>query len=150
MTASLDEGAADDLLRGAGSVARHLLARFDGLDDVHAFADLTKHGVVAVEPRRRDGGDEELRSAGVTASVGHRQNAGAVVLQGEGRGFAGNLPAGATGACAPGHGVLGVRATSLQHEISNDAVEVKAVVVSVADEFHEVRNRIRRVSVVEL
>lgn len=37
--------------------------------------------MVVVKPVGNDGGDEELRAVGVLASVGHRKQTGAVVLE---------------------------------------------------------------------
>ena len=88
---SLNDGAADDLLGLCWSVSGEFTAAFDGVDDVHAFADSTKDGVVAVEPGRGHGGQEELGATGVAARVGHREHAGLVVLESESRWLAGGF-----------------------------------------------------------
>ena len=50
-------------------------------EDIEAFDKLAEHGVIEIETSRRAFGDEELRIVGVVAALGHRQDAGAVVLQ---------------------------------------------------------------------
>ena len=56
---------------GFGAV--HAVAAYLGdlLDDVVAFDDLTKYGVLASEPACVGYGDEELAAVGVGAGVGH-------------------------------------------------------------------------------
>ena len=76
------------------------------MNDVHAFADRAEHGVVAVEPRRGHRREEKLGAAGVAASVGHRENTGFVVLEGERRWFARDLPTGPAGTGSPRHRVF--------------------------------------------
>src|SRR5688572_22051512 len=57
-------------------VARVGGQRADLVDHVHALADLAEHRVLAVQPRRgRGGDDEELRAVGVRPGVRHRQRA---------------------------------------------------------------------------
>lgn len=54
---------------------RHVLAAISSLgvlhlpDNIHAVNNLTKHDVLTVQERGRDGGDEELRAVGVGAGV---------------------------------------------------------------------------------
>jgi len=72
------------------------------------------------------------------------------VLEGKGRGFARDLPAWAASTCTARHGVLGVGAAALYHEIFNDTVEVKTVVVAHFHQFDEVCDRVRRTSVKEV
>jgi len=60
------------------SVGLVLAVGLGGLDLAHQLQrvvaqDLAEDNVLAVEPWRGDGGDEELRSVGVLAGVGHRQ-----------------------------------------------------------------------------
>ena len=57
------------------------VALLDRVDHVHTFDDLAEDGVLAIEPRRSDVGDEELAAVGVRAGVGHRQDAGPIVPQ---------------------------------------------------------------------
>ena len=54
----------------------------DGLDRVRALLDTAEDRVLVVEPRARDGGDEELGAVGVRPRVRHRQAAGPRVLPG--------------------------------------------------------------------
>ena len=49
----------------------------------HSFDDLSEHDMSAVEPRRLDGRDEELRPIRVLSCVRHRQPPRSVVLQSE-------------------------------------------------------------------
>lgn len=61
----------DDVLgRPVGAVGGH---QRDGHGHVEAgvVGDLPEDGVPTVQPGRGDGGDEELRSVGVRAGVGH-------------------------------------------------------------------------------
>lgn len=53
------------------------------LQHVHTLRHLTKHDVMAVQPGAGNGGDEELGSVGVGTAVGHGEETGALVLQGE-------------------------------------------------------------------
>ena len=64
------------------------------------------------------------------------------MLEVQGRTFARDLPPWTTGPCSSGHGVLGVWAATLNHEIFDDAVEVKSVVEPVFDEFDEIGHSI--------
>lgn len=50
-------------------------------DTHHPLQDFSKDDVLAVQPAGHHGGDEELGSVGIFASVGHAEPAGAVVLQ---------------------------------------------------------------------
>ena len=54
-----DFAAGGDFDFGAGGAAA-AADGFHGANDVHAVGDFAKHDVLAVEPRRDDGGDEEL------------------------------------------------------------------------------------------
>ena len=149
MLTSLKDGAADDLLGLSGSVAGELSASLNGVNDVHAFTDGTEHGVVAVEPRRGNRGEEELGATGVSTSVGHGEDTGLVVLEGKSRGLAGNLPARASGTGSSGHRVFGVGAAALDHEIFNHAVEMQTVVMTHFHQFDEIRHGIGGASVKE-
>merc|ERR550514_2087544 len=59
-----------DLRRGRAGLRADAL---DGLDNVHALRDASKHDMLAVKPVGLDGAEEELRAVGVRASVGHGQ-----------------------------------------------------------------------------
>jgi hypothetical protein len=54
---------------------------FNGADNVHAFSDLTKHNVLAIEPRGLGRAQEELASVGIGTGVGHTQDSSTSVLQ---------------------------------------------------------------------
>ncbi len=150
MTTSLNDGAADDLLGLCGAVAGQFLTALNGVNDVHAVTDGTEHSMVAVEPRCGHGGQEKLGPTGVATGVGHRQHTGFVVLEGERRRLAGNLPAGPAGTCATGHGVLGVRTAALNHEVLNDPVKVETIVVAHVHELHEVGDGVGGTAVKEV
>src|SRR5689334_13857785 len=75
----LDDLDADQRLARLAGAAR--IALGDRIDHIHALDHLTEDRVLAVQPRSRDVGDEKLTAVGVWAGVGHRQNAGAGVLQ---------------------------------------------------------------------
>lgn len=55
--------------------------RLDLPDDFHAFNDLAEHNVLVVEPSGLDSANEELRSIGVGASIGHAEDARAGMLE---------------------------------------------------------------------
>ncbi len=63
----------------AGRLSRPRANDLHALDGSHAFNDLPKHNVFAVEPRARHCAQEELRPVGVGAGVGHREDPRAVV-----------------------------------------------------------------------
>ena len=56
---------------------------FHALNDIHAVDDGSKDNVFSIQPGGLDCAQEELRSVGVGSSVGHRQDSGTSVLQGE-------------------------------------------------------------------
>lgn len=100
-----------------------LVASDDGVDDILSRGSLSKDGVLAVEVWGGKVCDEKLRAVGVGSGVGHGEDAGFVMAT-VGFAFALELVAGATRAGAG-------RATTLDHEVRNDAVEVKSVVIPV-------------------
>lgn len=79
--------------------------------------------MTAVQPGSLFGGDEKLRSVGVFSGVGHRQPAGAVMLQLEV--FVGEPLA--VDATASGTVALG-EISALDHEVPDDPVEFAALV----------------------
>jgi len=100
----------------------------DSLDVLHAriIRHLAKDDMLAIQPARHHGRDEELGAVGVLAGVGHGQQSGLLVLEVEvlvGKLLAvDGLPAGA----------VAVReVTALEHELRDDAVEL-GVLVAVA------------------
>lgn len=79
--------------------------------------------MLVIQPCRLHGADEELRSVGVSASVGHGQDAGAGVLQAEV--LIGELVA--IDGLASSAVVVGEIA-ALAHEVWNDAMETGSLV----------------------
>ncbi len=79
--------------------------------------------LVTIEPRARDGGQEELRAVGVRASVGHGQQTWLVVLEDEVL----VLELLAVDGLATG-AVLTGEVTTLQHKVRDDTVERTALV----------------------
>ena len=65
----------DLLLRGCA------VECFDRLDHVKPLEDRSKNDVLAVEPRSRNGANEELRSVGARTGVCHRERARTGVLE---------------------------------------------------------------------
>lgn len=54
---------------------------FNGGAHIHPLHDPAEHRVFVVQPRSRDGGDVELRTVGVRASVRHSNRKGTIVSQ---------------------------------------------------------------------
>src|SRR5262245_49802634 len=105
-------------------VHRQLLARapalrargLEGLEHVHALDHLAEDGVLAVEPRGWDEGQEELAAIGAGGTgVGHREQAALAVPDVRAE-LARELVAGPAGAGAE-------RATALRHEARDHAME---------------------------
>lgn len=93
------------------------------LDDVHSFDHCAEDHMPVVQPRGLDGGDEELGSVGVWASVGHGHNARPGVLQLEV--LIAELRA--VNGLAAGTVMVG-EVTALAHEVGNHAMESGAFV----------------------
>jgi hypothetical protein len=66
-TAAIDDAAVNNFNIRDRAITSVGLQALDRLDDVHTLEHLTKHDVLAVQPRGLDGGDEELRALGVGA-----------------------------------------------------------------------------------
>jgi len=64
-----------------GTFARLRSIGFNLLDDFHAFNDLPKDNMLAIQPRSLGRADKELRTVGVWSSIGHAEDAGASVLE---------------------------------------------------------------------
>lgn len=54
-----------------GGLAGLVSVGFNLADDVHTFDDTAENDVAVIEPGGFHGGDEELGSVGVRASIGH-------------------------------------------------------------------------------
>jgi len=66
-----------DSLTGLAAAGTHLL---DGLHHIQTLNDLSEHHMLAVKPRSGYGAQEELRTVGARACVGHRQHTRACML----------------------------------------------------------------------
>mmetsp|Transcript_92567 Transcript_92567/g.215086 ORF Transcript_92567/g.215086 Transcript_92567/m.215086 type:complete len:315 (+) Transcript_92567:573-1517(+) len=107
----------------------------DILHHVHALQDTAKDRVLVVEPRTRNGGDEELRSVRVGPSIGHGQCEWAIVLQGPVELILELATPNALSTCS-----ITLWIASLDHETLNDAVEDSVVVIAVLGMNREVLN----------
>ena len=112
----------------------------DNVDTLHNLAEACVHavevlGVLAVVA------DEELRAAGILATVSHRHYAAVVVLA-WGRGLALDSPARAAGTIAQW-------AASLNNEVGDTAVECESVVEAALGQFNEIFNGDRGLLLVE-
>uniref|UniRef100_A0A1B0B9Q7 Uncharacterized protein n=1 Tax=Glossina palpalis gambiensis TaxID=67801 RepID=A0A1B0B9Q7_9MUSC len=91
---------------------------FDLFDDVHAIDDLAENNVFVVQPGSLNSTNKKLRTIGIRSGIGHRQDAGASMLQSEifiSEFVAINrFAAGAIVIC---------EIAALAHEIGNDAME---------------------------
>ena len=110
----------------------------DPLHDVNARLDAPEDCVFVVEPRRGDGGDEELRAVGARPSVRHRECVGTVVAQRSMELILELVPPDGRPS-----GAIPERVTGLDHEILDDAVEEHSVVVPVRRMRREVLDRLR-------
>lgn len=98
---------------------------FDLADDVHSLQHLAEHDVASVQPAGLLDRDEELRTVGVLAGVGHRQPSGSIVLQLEVLvSEALTVDRAASGSIATGE------VSTLDHEVLDDAVELAALVAA--------------------
>src|SRR5262245_11911044 len=136
--AELDAVDRDVLVRLVAPVARDLR---DRVDHVHPGRDLAEDGVLAVEPRRGLGrDDEELAAVRVRPRVRHRERAADDLVLVE---LVLELVA---GTARPG----ARRVAALDHEVRDHAVEDDAVVEAVARELREVLDGLGRIVVEEL
>ena len=119
-------------------VAGAFFHAFECIDDIHAVDHFTEDGVAHVEPRSRDGSDEELATVGAWSGIRHRQDTWAIkgvradafifkVLTPD------RLPAHASASWV----------AALDHELFNDTVEDDAIVIAVFRVCAEVLARFR-------
>jgi hypothetical protein len=104
-----------DRLAAGATLGTDLL---DGCDDVHALGDGAEDHVLAVQPGGFGGTQEELGAVGARASVSHREDTSAGVLEVEV--FVGELFAVDGFATSA---VLAGEVTTLAHKAGDDAVE---------------------------
>ncbi len=141
------------MANGLRLVHRHLLEndRLDWRRSLAAPAELNRHasnGIKGIESGRdlaedrvvgRESGvgmnDEELAAVGVRSRIGHRHGPALVLAL---HWLVGKLVTWATHSCAG-------RVTALHHEPTDDAVEWRAVVVTILGKVHEVVDGIGRV-----
>src|SRR3954467_2229174 len=132
---ALDDRALRRLVAGVG------LRGLDLVDRVHPVGHLAEDGVLAVEPGRGVGrDDEELGAVGVRAGVGHGERAAADLV------VVDLVLERVAGAARAGAG----RVTALDHEVLDHAVEDHAVVEAVTGQLAEVLDGLRGVVVEEL
>src|SRR5690606_21886908 len=127
----------------------HHIALLDRQHHIHPLGHLAEDGVDPVEMRLRRVGDEELAAAGVLAGVRHRQRA-RVVLVRVARSLALDLPAGTAGANPRVAGILGERIATLDHEVTDHAMETGAIVELAVGELLEIGDRVRGGIVIQL
>jgi len=106
-----------------GAFARLRSIGFNLLDDFHAFDNLTKDDMLAIQPRSLGSANKELRTVGVGSSVGHAEDARAGVLELEVL----VLELVAVDGLASSAVVVG-EVSALAHEVGDDAVEGRALV----------------------
>ena len=118
LTAVSDDASLLGLVVGTGG------GTLDSGDDVHTLNDTAEDDVLVVQPGGLDSADEELRSVGAGASVGHGQNTGAGVLLTEVLVLEFGAVDGLTASS-----VTAGEVTTLDHELGDDPVEGRALVV---------------------
>lgn len=112
-----------DLDSNFGLVACALVAVLDLVHDVVALQHLAEDDVLAIQPARDDGGNEELRSVGVAACICHAEKALLGVLELE----VFVIEAVAVDGLAASAITLG-EVTTLNHKVLDHAVEAGALV----------------------
>jgi hypothetical protein len=128
----------NDFLRVIGAISTSSVAILNLVHHFHPLNYLSKHRMVTIEPGCGNGGEEELRAAGVRARIRHREQSGAVVALGQGGWLARNLPSRTTSSSSAVSWITRMWATALNHEVLDHTVKVKTVVESFIHEFEEV------------
>lgn len=64
-----------------GPIARVSRLRLDLPHNLHAVEHLAKHDVLAIQPRRLNGRNEELTAVGVAPGIGHAEPARSIMLE---------------------------------------------------------------------
>lgn len=100
-----------------GAQSLNLLYKF------HAFNHIAENDMPSIKPRGLDSGDKELGAVGIGASVGHREDTGASVLQDEV--FVGEFLA-VDGLATSA--IVVRKVSALEHEVGDYAVECGALV----------------------
>jgi len=113
-----------------GPVAGQGSGRLNGPHGLHARHHLAENYVPAVQVGSLRGANEELRAVSVGASVGHGQDAGALVLEGEV--LVGEL--GAVDGLAASTIAFG-EVAALDHKVLDDAMELAALVAEAGGPF---------------
>jgi hypothetical protein len=114
------------------------------LDDLHTIFHPSKDSVLAVQPRCRREGYEELRAVRIGTGVGHAENTGAAVLE-----LRRNLVFEFLAVDRFAASSRARRITALYHEVGYNAVEYEVVEVVALGERREVLACLRRMVVVE-
>ena len=120
------------------------VARADVIDHIDTLDNLTEAGVHAIEVLcvHTVMADEELRTAGIWATMSHREHATVVILT--------------LGACLTGDGVtwascaVALGAATLDDKVGDDTVEGKGVVEAALGKFYKIGNSDGRLLLVEL
>ena len=132
--------------RDDGTIVRPFADPGDLIDDVHTFGDASEGGVVAVEEEVIRVADEELATRGIGIHrPGHRDDA---ALMGEGV-IDPIGPEFAFDGVARSSGAVAARASALDHETFDDAVEGQSVIETLGNEGGEIIRGYRRRFAVE-
>jgi len=105
-----------------GGLARVGANSLDPLDNVHSLGDGAEDDVLSVQPGGLCGAEEELGAVGPGSGVGHGQDSGSLVLQGEV--LVGEL--GAVDRLATGAVVVG-EVSTLAHEVRDNPVKGRSL-----------------------
>lgn len=122
---------------------REPIALLHGIDHllISRAVNATEHRVHPIEMGRCTMGDEELAATGVGAGVGHAQGTGRVALRIRCTQFALDLVSRSAGTGLASGTLFRIRATTLDHEIIDHAMESEVVVEPFLDELDKVGDR---------